>query len=317
MEEQQTTPLINIIEIPADADEYPPRPPRPQPPAEPEYLSNHDVHLQGLTFVTCYVNIYQNEPFQHKNAPWRIEQFEFIASQGVNMVVYGDDATMPYLEASVAKYPNAVILHMDTPYQETPIYKMCGDPTLRMPDRRLPAKDTFEYMALMHAKIEFMYDAIKKNPWKSKYFAWMDFSMAYLFGNKGYSLEQLRLMAFNCNFKEPIMAVPGCWLPIPPNNASAIVNNIHWRFCGSFFLGDVHSILRFHRIYREHYPRFLETEGRLVWEVNVWAWLEANTDWRPDWYASDHNDRIIQMPAEFYNATQQHQQEQTTISAYE
>ena len=64
MEDQQPEPIINIIEIPADADEYPPRPPPPQPPAEPEYLRDPDIHLQGLTFVTCYVNIYQNEPFQ-------------------------------------------------------------------------------------------------------------------------------------------------------------------------------------------------------------------------------------------------------------
>ena len=301
MENNQEYPIINIIEIPVDAEEYPPRPIPLPPPMEPEYLKDPEANpLCGITFVTCYVNIYVNEPFQHKNAPWRIEQFEYIASQGVNIIVYGDDTTMPYLEESAIKYPNVKILNMDIPYQDTPIYNMCKDPYLKMPERRLPQKDTFEYMSLMHAKIEFMYDAILKNPYFSRYFAWMDFSMAYLFGNKGYSLELLKNIALNCNFKTPIMAVPGCWQPIPPNNSSAIVNNIHWRFCGSFFLGDIHSILKFHRIYRQEYPRFLETEGRLVWEVNLWAWLEANTDWNPDWYASDHNDRIIQMPPEFY-----------------
>ena len=53
-------------------------------------------------------------------------------------------------------------------------------------------------------------------------------------------------------------------------------------------------------MYREHYPRFLHEQKKLVWEVNIWAWLEANTDWRPDWYSADHNDRILHLPDHFF-----------------
>jgi hypothetical protein len=34
--------------------------------------------------------------------------------------------------------------------------------------------------------------------------------------------------------------------------------------------------------------------------VNYWAWLEANTDWRPHWYISDHNDAIFNIPTWYY-----------------
>jgi hypothetical protein len=251
--------------------------------------------ISGVTFVTCYVNIYDKEPYQHKNAEWRIEQFEYIAALGVQICLYGDDATMPYLEASASKFPNVRLMTMDTPYKETPIYQECLKDGLQLPERRYVPKDTVEYMSLMHAKIEFMNDAVLKNPWNSQVFAWMDFSMAYIFGNKTNNLPKIKHIA-DSEFINSFMSVPGCWEPIPRNNCSAIVNNIHWRFCGTFFIGDIDSMKKFHLLYREHYPIFIKEQNKLVWEVNFWAWLEANTDWGAKWYASDHNDRIINIP---------------------
>ena len=252
-----------------------------------------------ITFVTCFVNIYENEPYQHKNIQWRIEQFEYIASTGVQICVYGDETTTPFLIESVQKFPNVKLLTMDTPYKETAIYKACLDPELTMPERRFENKDTVEYMALMNTKVEFVYDAIQKNPFQSQIFAWMDFSMAYIFNNKEESLKNIKELTEK-NWVETFMAVPGCWQPIPPNNCSAIVNNIHWRFCGTFFIGDKETMLQFIQIYRENFPIFLEEQKKLVWEVNIWAWLEANTEWNHQWYDSDHNDRIIKIPESFF-----------------
>ena len=256
-------------------------------------------NLSGVTFVTCYVHIYENEPFQHKNVPWRLEQFEYIAALGVNICVYGDEVTSPFLVECIEKYPNVKLMEMEVSYKETPIYKMCLDPELTLPERRYPAKDTVEYMALMNAKIEFVNDAAVKNPFGSRVFSWMDFSMAYIFGNKADSLPYLKQLTEK-PFIERFFAVPGCWEPIPPDNCSAIVNNIHWRFCGTFFIGDIESMKKFHEIYREKFPVFLHEQQKLVWEVNIWAWLESNSDWNGKWYASDHNDRIMHMPDRFF-----------------
>ena len=257
------------------------------------------TNYMDITFVTCFVHIYQEEPYQHKTHEWRLEHFKMIAATGVQICVYGCSETTPYLELCAQEYPNVRVLTMDIPYQETPIYKSCLGPELTLPERRNFKKDTVEYMALMNSKIEFVYDAIQKNPWNSRMFAWMDFSMAYIFNDKPNTLEYLKNFA-NSKFKETVMAVPGCWMPIPPNNSSAIINNIHWRFCGTFFMADKVSMLRFHQLYREHYDRFIEAEKKMVWEVNVWAWLEANTNWNPQWYDSDHNDRIIRIPECIY-----------------
>ena len=259
-----------------------------------------NAHLQGITYVSCFVKLYENEPYSHKNAAWRMEQFEYIASTNVQICLYGDVHTMPLLEGySIARFPNVKIMEMATDYKETPIYKACLNPDLQLPERKFESKDTVEYMGLMNAKIEFIKDAMDKNPFQSEAFAWMDFSMAYLFGNKKESLDYIRNIS-DRHIKTPFMAVPGCWQPIPPNNNSAIVNNIHWRFCGTFFMGDIESLYKFFNLYREHFPLFLEKEKKLVWEVNFWAWLEANTDWNPQWYLSDHNDQIVHIPDEFF-----------------
>ena len=253
------------------------------------------VEKTNITFVTCFIHIYQKEPIEHKTLDWRIQQFECIAKTGVKLCVYGCDVTTPLLTNVLQQYPNVQLLTMDTPYQETPIYKMGNTPGLTFPNVRHETKDTMEYMGLMHAKIEFIYDAIQKNPWNSEVFAWMDFSIAYLFKNK--EKTAIRFAELDTHsYIDSFMVVPGCWERIPPNNCSTINNKIHWRFCGTFFMGDKQSLLRFHQLYREHYPTFIKEQKKMVWEVNIWAWLEANTDWNPIWYSSDHNDRIIDIP---------------------
>ena len=249
----------------------------------------------NITFVTCFISIYSKEPFEHKTHEWRVQQFEHIAKTGVNICIYGCEVTTPVIQSLVDKYPNVQLLTMAIPYKETPIHAICYKEGLTYPQFRNDFKDTREYMGLMHSKIEFVYDAIQKNPWNSNVFAWMDFSIAYIFNNKEETLVRFAELTQK-TYTDSFMAVPGCWDRIPPNNCGAIINNIHWRFCGTFFMGDKNSLLKFHQLYREHYPRFIEEQNKIVWEVNVWAWLEANTDWNPIWYSSDHNDRIIQIP---------------------
>lgn len=255
----------------------------------------NNVKKSNITFVTCFINIYQKEPVEHKTLQWRIEQFESIAKTGVKICIYGCNVTIPLLTDILQKYPNVQLLTMDIPYQETPIYKTCNTPGVTYPQYRNDYKDTMEYMGLMHAKIEFVYDAIQKNPWNSDVFAWMDFSIAYIFKNKEETSIRFAELD-NHSYIDSFMTVPGCWQAIPPNDCSTIINSIHWRFCGTFFMGDKHSLLRFHQLYREHYPTFIKEQNKIVWEVNVWAWLEANTEWKPIWYSSDHNDRIIDIP---------------------
>jgi hypothetical protein len=48
-------------------------------------------------------------------------------------------------------------------------------------------------------------------------------------------------------------------------------------------------------------PNFIKHKGTnfIAWEVNVWAWLEINYDWKLDTYIADHNNTILDIPKEY------------------
>jgi len=239
----------------------------------------------AVTFVTCYYHLSENE---NKPPSWRLGHFEKIASLGLNICVYGDSTTTPWLEKLVVKYPNICLL--DILYDNTPIVQICKAIDWDLPSNRNHEKDTREYLTLMNAKIEFVHDAILKNPFQTNHFAWIDFSMAYLFHNPENSFQKLQQLSQQ-NLPEKYLAIPGCW-SFPPKD---IKNLIHWRFCGTFFIGDKYKIKEFYKLYQTHFPEFLYKINGLTWEVNFWAWLEIQEklEWKPQWYESDHNDKLL------------------------
>jgi len=354
--------------------------------------------ISNITFVTAFYKLYEeeDEPYQHKTMEWRIENFRVLAKSGIKIIIYSCEKTREHIRILCDEFPDN-LFHgsLQTPYEETEIYKMCmkkkedGSPQLELPSNRNSKKDTYEYLTLMNCKIEFVKDAIIQNHWKTSYFAWMDFSMAYLFSDKentsklmlelndlmdtdsksSLNLSERSVDKFNgltdtdskssinlsersadkfngltdtdskssINLSEQsadklpshdyfadqpeenpvvdspshkeddistlkpeekmkqtrVLAFPGCWEKIPSNYYIMVKDHISWRFCGTFFMGDSQSILEMYDYYVEHFPRFTNETNKLVWEVNIWAWLEANTLWKPQWYASDHNDRLI------------------------
>ena len=249
---------------------------------------------RGTTFVTCFVKIYENEPHPDKNMAWRIENFTYLASTGIQLYVYCDEFTQPYLQEATQFFPHVKLCPFA--YQETFVYQACMNPALKLPEKRHETKDTREYLALMNTKIEFLKDAIQKNPFDSRYFSWIDFSVAYMLNYKNESFHLLKEIAGK--EWENTLVIPGCWDPVipPTNHYWSILKAIHWRFCGTFFIGDADSIQNFIDLYYKHFPQFLQEEQTLIWEVNFWGWLEANTEWKPRWVLSGHADNIFQIP---------------------
>ena len=240
------------------------------------------------TFVSCIVKLYETEPFEYKNIEWRIEQFKKIARKKIKIVLYLDTSTFFYFNNIISEFPNVCFLFLD--FKETTIYKECKREYLELPSNRNEKKDTNDYLALMNSKIEYIKDAICKNVWNSNYFAWFDFSMAYLFNNLDDTLSKMEKMQ-HIQKDKTFLFIPGCWNKL--NNNQFILNSIHWRFCGTFFIGDKKSLLDFYDAYITHLPLFLQEHNKLIWEVNFWAWLEKENLIQPNWYNSDHNDKII------------------------
>lgn len=246
-----------------------------------------------LTFVTAYLQIYEKDPLQRSDN-WRIQQFTNIAETGIQLCIY----ISPIFENDIIKlskeYPNIKLMKMIDIYDTWTANVQAGV-SVTLPDNRHMEKDTKEYILLQNAKLEFVADAIKENPWNSTHFAWIDFSIGYIFKNLKSCQNQLKLLS-NATLANDFLAIPGCWENIIYNFHN---NNINWRFCGGFFIGNKDRVQEFCQSYFQNFPRFLKETQKLVWEVNLWVWIEYKKLCKFNWFRGDHNDSILLVPDEF------------------
>lgn len=181
-----------------------------------------------------------------------------------------------------------------------------------LPANRNHTKDTHVHIWNMLHKIPCLSHAVRENPFKSEYFAYMDFevfdlfhepqTIAYIrehFGQtRSQSYKQLRIEHTNALY------IPGCWGKLDKHFVKSpdFKHNIHWRFCGAFLMGAGKSIMQFDQYYKQYFKTYIfQNDQCLSWEVNYWAWLEAILgDQMPiHWYAGDHNDTLVRVPRSY------------------
>ena len=253
--------------------------------------------FSNISFVTAFIDIYKDVTIDNKTIEWRCNKFREIASIGFPIILIVCKNTQPYIEKLKTEFENIAILEV-LAIEDTWVYKNSQNISLSLPYHRNTSKDTADYMYVINAKAEFLYKAAEANPWKSTHFAWLDFSISYVFKDNERTFEYLKILARRTIIDE-CLTVAGCWSDqIPLTDIDDYRNNVIWRFCGGFLLGDAKSIKRLFELYREHFVNFLKTYKKLVWEVNFWAWLEVNGYWTPRWYEADHNDSIVKIPAD-------------------
>ncbi len=267
-----------------------------------------------ITFVSFFIDIYKNNVYDNRTIAWRFERFEDIAKTGINICVYTSPDYFKYVDTE--KFPNVILY--DAALLQIPCKTReparSGDGLSELwiaqqsvgcglPSMRNEVKDTAEYLTIMNSKTLFVVDAVKRNPFGTTHFAWIDFSLSYVLFDKENSLNYIKHLG-QLTFIPKMLAIPGCWNYTYDNvNIDYITERICWRFCGGFFIGDAKSVLNFGNLYKTKYPEFIASHRKLVWEVNFWAWLETNSDWRPEWYSAGHDDTIItNLPVSYYNS---------------
>jgi hypothetical protein len=289
----------------------------------------------NITFVSAFIKVY-DEPFQNKDVAWRLGKFRIIAETGIQLYIYVSPEYQDAVQEFIQEFPNVKIgkimsiedtfvsqvvdqinnENMTNECVGVPVVSLpqCNRscetivPIVSLPNARNQEKDTKKYILLQNAKAEFVYDATIHNPWSSTHFAWIDFNVAHVFKNNKSTQEFLSTLSKR-TLASSFLTIPGCWPKIA--NIDTILNNIHWRFCGGFFLGDKESIVKLYNLYQEYWPQFIEKHRKLVWEVNFWAYLEyiqskeyiqsefTVPDWTPAWFNSDHNDTIFHISADY------------------
>ena len=247
------------------------------------------------TFVTAYLKVYDEEYDSSRNFDNRLKYFMLLLELGINICIFIEPEFKSRFNKLEIKYKNLKIIQTLT-INDLEFYKIGEEhPELCfLPEKKNPAKDTKKYMFLMLSKLEFLKKSIDCNPYNSDYFCWFDFSLPYIFKDTNDTLLKIKKLA-NSKFKDNVVYIPGCWNS-KTNDLNYLSNNIVWRFCGGFLIGDKKSVLHFYMVSNDNFLSFLKQTRKLVWEVNYWAWLENADLISPLWYLADHNDTIVDVP---------------------
>ena len=250
----------------------------------------------SLTYVTAFMKIYDADPDElvnGKNLAIRMDYVKPLLDCKIPLIVFISQCFLEPVRAACASNPNIQFRVMEL--EETETYRLLKPFETQIPANRNTEKDTFEFMVLMNAKAEFLNLVAESNPFQTDQFAWVDFCIFHVLQNAPISKRKLELL---CNAKlreDHPLAIPGCW----NRREKAPRDSIFWRFCGGFYMGTKAACHEFFGYHTKYLPTAYEG---LTWEVNYWATIEVSEpDFLMRWYKADHNDSILDIPAEFFD----------------
>ncbi len=247
------------------------------------------------TFISAFIDLQEKKGGECASDRY-FAHFESLAATGIPLCVI---TSRKYVEkiAAIARRCANVRLMGVLSLADTWTFKESTRRVPELPGLRNPAKDTLYYLINANAKIECVQSVVNENPFASRHFAWIDFGIFHVFKDPPASAGRLRRIASG-PLADRLLAFPGCWEK--GIGLDRIADQVCWRFCGGFFLGDRESLLDMWSRWQLFFPEFISQRGRIAWEVNLWAAMESFAGWSPDWYAADHDDRIVRLPDRFF-----------------
>ena len=242
--------------------------------------------MAPVTLVSAYLDLNED-----RGADKPVERcwslFQTLASTGLPIVVFISNV---WKDRTSVFPPNVHVRYLDL--TDTATYTAVSSVEgVFVPATNTPYHDTKAFMTLINAKMELVERIAKENPFGSTHIGWIDFSICHVISNPQKTLHRLTTYCTSALIT-PMFAIPGCW----PKGVGALADAVAWRFCGGFFLGDIQSVMDACTLHAKWFPEWLHATQRLVWEVNIWAWMERR-GWKPDWYEADHNDSILTIPS--------------------
>lgn len=237
-----------------------------------------------VTFVTALIDLGEDRS-KDKHISTYIHLFDSLVSTGIHVHVFASEKY-----ASLLQRPNVHVEVLEL--NQTNIWADTQGIEYRLPSTRTSYHDTSAFLTLMNAKTEFVSRAMDANVFGSDQYAWIDFGIFHMIRDARAAAR--RLACIGHSKLRPGVWIPGCWDACTPS-----FDYVHWRFCGSFFIGDRASLGDFAGRMRTRFQTILQ-EGILSWEVNVWARLESE-GWTPRWFKADHNDSILNLPGSAFS----------------
>jgi len=238
-----------------------------------------------ITFVTGFLNLHEDRS-KDKSVDTCFQHFTNLVNSGLSLVVFLSSA---YWDRRIE---SSNILYIPLELEDLEIYKECT--SLQLPAVRTNYHDTRNFLTLINGKVEMVHKAMKLK--ESTHYAWIDFSIFHVVKNKDAMIKYLNILG-KSQLKNCLIS-PGCWEL--GAQAEQLNNNVNWRYCGGFFLGDRASLEEFYSFHKTHVPAIFAETNTLVWEVNLWHRLELK-GLRIQWYHADHNDSMLRIPSQYFS----------------
>ena len=224
----------------------------------------------GLTFISA---LFSPEGGSYRSIDKYKEYFALLAESGVPIVLYMDSGLASYAAELEAQYPNVCVaefVSVDRSFLTDPVF---------LPANRNIKKDTVDYLCIQLMKLKLMAHAAETIG--SSHLAWIDFGIFHMFKDVPRAQELLRDLVERDLGSETILS-PGCW---PKERIGDIWNDICWRHCGSFLIGEKSLFIK---AYQNQELQVRSNMPGLTWEVNYWTLM-------PDFtvYYADHDDSIL------------------------
>jgi len=251
-----------------------------------------------ITFVSAFLELGEDRS-NDKSVDRCFSLFERLAASRISICLFVSSSLNERATSLCKEYPN-IHLMPSIELEELWTHRTIADiKDISLPPERTSYHDTTAFLTLMNAKIEFVAKAMKANPFGTAHFAWIDFSICHVLQHPEQTLERLHTYSVS-RLQDRMLLFPACWSkPDAKRRYATLLSRVFWRFCGGCFLGDRQSLWEFYRQYQVHFPAFLREKKRLLWEVNVWAWLEQQGHLVAQTYRANHDDSILQIPAEY------------------
>ena len=248
-------------------------------------------------FVTAFLSIYETDTAEALHGVnKRIASFLKLVKTGIPICVFVCPVYESAVREAIIPYPN-VHIHRVMSLSETRTYALFEPYRAKLPATRNNVKDTFEYMTLMNAKMEFIHEVM--NVYEYEQYAWIDFSIWYIFRNDIVSSFTLAMLTEYELLSDENIYIPGCWNWTKGMMADQAWTRVLWRFCGGFFIGKADAMRKACHAVEEGLSALIAEAQAITWEVNIWHIMESRGLWAPIWYSADHNDSMIAVPREY------------------
>lgn len=243
----------------------------------------------SVTYVSCLYNIYNGDTVSQR----LLADVAVLLKQNMRTIMFVDEF---YHRALQNLQVGSNITLVNLPLSDVATYTMIMSNRyfLTLPSQRNPSKDTYEYIALMNSKPEFMSRAKQMcNTPYTPYLAWIDAGCSKLFKNPEQSFQRLRdLNPKNING----VLLPGCYFR--DIGFADLCTNAWWVFLGTFFVCKREAIDKFYACSLEILGFFI-VQKQITWEVNAWVSMRVRHGKFMEWYYALHDDSFTNIPREF------------------